>query len=114
MKSAVIYDYILFVIFLSLSITIAIYSRYNGTKDRTKSDFVFGLGSVSMFGIIVSLAQSSLGVRAILGYPAELVYYGSGMWETVYGLILSIPLVCVIFVPVFFNLGKNIFLLLLV
>lgn len=39
------------------------------------------------------------------GYPSELYYRGSGMWETIYGMSLAFPLVLYFFLPVYFNLG---------
>lgn len=39
------------------------------------------------------------------GYPSELFYRGSTMWETLYGMVLAYPIVCFIFVPVYFSLG---------
>ena len=41
------------------------------------------------------------------GFPSELVYYGSAMWETLYGIIIAFPLVCWIFVPVYYRLHTN-------
>ena len=39
------------------------------------------------------------------GYPSELYYYGTGMYETLYGILLAYPIVSYIFVPVYYNLG---------
>lgn len=39
------------------------------------------------------------------GFPSELFYRGSGMWETLYGMTLAFPLVLYFFLPVYFNLG---------
>ncbi|XP_030747674.1 sodium-dependent multivitamin transporter-like [Sitophilus oryzae] len=39
------------------------------------------------------------------GYPSELFYRGSAMWETLYGMVLAYPIVCYVFVPVYFSLG---------
>lgn len=41
----------------------------------------------------------------IAGYPSELFYRGSAMWETLYGMILAFPLVCFFFVPIYYSLG---------
>lgn len=41
----------------------------------------------------------------IAGYPSELFYRGCTMWETLYGMVLAYPIVCFIFVPVYFSLG---------
>lgn len=39
------------------------------------------------------------------GYPSELYYRGSAMWETLYGMILAYPIVMFVFVPVYYSLG---------
>ena len=41
----------------------------------------------------------------VAGYPSELYYRGSAMWETLYGMICAYPIVIFIFVPVYYNLG---------
>lgn len=40
-----------------------------------------------------------------VGYPSELYYRGSAMWEIIYGMMSAYPIVCFMFVPVYFNLG---------
>lgn len=39
------------------------------------------------------------------GFPSELFYKGSAMWETLYGMLLAYPIVCFVFVPVYYSLG---------
>ncbi|CAH0721004.1 unnamed protein product, partial [Brenthis ino] len=57
--------------------------------------------------MILSVARGTLGVRSFLGFPSELVYYGSAMWETLYGMMLAFPLVGWIFIPVYYRLNTN-------
>jgi hypothetical protein len=42
---------------------------------------------------------------AVTGYPSELYYRGSAMWETLYGMICAYPIVIFVFVPVYYSLG---------
>ncbi|XP_026729219.1 sodium-coupled monocarboxylate transporter 1 [Trichoplusia ni] len=72
-----------------------------------KQAYIFAGGGVSTLAMILSVARGTLGVRSFLGFPSELVYYGSAMWETLYGIILAFPLVCWIFVPVYYRLHTN-------
>ncbi|CAB3227531.1 unnamed protein product [Arctia plantaginis] len=72
-----------------------------------KQAYIFASGGVSTLAMILSVARGTLGVRSFLGFPSELVYYGSAMWETLYGIILAFPLVCWIFVPVYYRLHTN-------
>lgn len=39
------------------------------------------------------------------GFPSEIYYRGAGMWETLYGMVNAYPIVCFVFIPVYFNLG---------
>ncbi|KAJ8715529.1 hypothetical protein PYW07_010011 [Mythimna separata] len=72
-----------------------------------KQAYIFAGGGVSTLAMILSVARGTLGVRSFLGFPSELVYYGSAMWETLYGIIIAFPLVCWIFVPVYYRLHTN-------
>ncbi|CAG9763885.1 unnamed protein product [Ceutorhynchus assimilis] len=102
--SSMIWDYLVFVIFVLASTFVAVYSRFFGPKEKTKADYVFAAGKVSMAAMMLSIARGTLGVRSFLGYPSELFYRGSAMWETLYGMVLAYPIVCFVFVPVYFSL----------
>ncbi|KAL1454397.1 hypothetical protein WDU94_010662 [Cyamophila willieti] len=81
------------------------WSKFSGPKKNTKADYVFAQNNVSVVEMIMSISGGFLGVRVFLGYPSELYYRGSEMWECVYGLILTFPIVLYFFVPVYLNLG---------
>ncbi|XP_063369193.1 sodium-coupled monocarboxylate transporter 1 [Cydia amplana] len=72
-----------------------------------KRAYIFAGGGVSTLAMVLSVARGTLGVRSILGFPSELVYRGSAMWETLYGMILAFPIVCWVFVPVYYRLQTN-------
>ncbi|CAH0555789.1 unnamed protein product [Brassicogethes aeneus] len=103
--TSMIWDYLVFIIFVIASSFVAVYSRFFGPKEKTKADYVFAAGKVSMAAMMLSIARGTLGVRSFLGYPSELFYRGSTMWETLYGMVLAYPIVCYVFVPVYFSLG---------
>uniref|UniRef100_A0A8D9FI94 Sodium-dependent multivitamin transporter n=1 Tax=Cacopsylla melanoneura TaxID=428564 RepID=A0A8D9FI94_9HEMI len=98
-------DYGVFGLLLLASISVSIWSKLSGPKEKTKADYVFAQNNVSMGAMILSIARGFLGVRVFLGYPSELYYRGSEMWETLYGMVLAFPIVLYFFVPVYFNLG---------
>ncbi|XP_050535997.1 sodium-coupled monocarboxylate transporter 2 isoform X2 [Daktulosphaira vitifoliae] len=104
--NSIIIDYAVFLLLIGASIGVVIYSKISGPKEKTKADYVFASkGSVSMGAMLLSIARGFLGVKVFLGYPSELFYRGSGMWETLYGMVLAFPLVLYFFLPVYFNLG---------
>ncbi|XP_062535647.1 sodium-coupled monocarboxylate transporter 1-like isoform X3 [Armigeres subalbatus] len=99
------WDYGVFVLFIIFSTLVPLWGRFFGKKEKTKADYVFGLGTISMGAMMLSIARGTLGVRSFLGYPSELFYRGSAMWETLYGMVTAYPIVCFVFIPVYFNLG---------
>ena len=104
--SSMVTDYLVFVGCIVASFVIPLWGKFRGRrKETTKADYVFATGSVSMGAMMLSIARGTLGVRSFLGYPSELYYRGSAMWETIYGMLLAYPIVCFIFVPVYYSLG---------
>ncbi|XP_055615923.1 sodium-coupled monocarboxylate transporter 1 isoform X2 [Toxorhynchites rutilus septentrionalis] len=99
------WDYAVFAVFIVFSTVVPLWGRFFGRKEKTKADYVFGLGTISMGAMMLSIARGTLGVRSFLGYPSELFYRGAAMWETLYGMVTAYPIVCFVFIPVYFNLG---------
>ncbi|XP_049317937.1 sodium-coupled monocarboxylate transporter 1 [Bactrocera dorsalis] len=100
------WDYFMFVVFILITIFAPLWKRIFGKKkERSKADYVFATGGISIVAIMLSIARGTLGVRTVLGYPSELFYRGSAMWENIYGMVSAYPIVCFVFVPVYFNLG---------
>ncbi|XP_014212876.1 sodium-coupled monocarboxylate transporter 2 isoform X2 [Copidosoma floridanum] len=106
-SSSLIIDYLIFISFIAFSFVIPLWGKFRARKKtETKADYVFASGSgVSMGAMMLSIARGTLGVRSFLGYPSELYYRGSAMWETLYGMLLAYPIVCFVFVPVYYSLG---------
>ncbi|XP_012287684.1 sodium-coupled monocarboxylate transporter 1 [Orussus abietinus] len=105
MDSFMVIDYLVFVGFIVVSFVIPLWGKFRARKKETKADYVFATGKVSMGAMMLSIARGTLGVRSFLGYPSELYYRGTAMWETLYGMLLAYPIVCYVFVPVYYNLG---------
>ncbi|XP_066581548.1 sodium-coupled monocarboxylate transporter 1 [Prorops nasuta] len=104
-SSSMVVDYLIFIGFIIASFVIPLWGRFRARKKETKADYVFATGTVSMGAMMLSIARGTLGVRSFLGYPSELYYRGSAMWETLYGMLIAYPIVCYIFVPVYYSLG---------
>ncbi|XP_030370307.1 sodium/iodide cotransporter [Scaptodrosophila lebanonensis] len=100
------WDYLMFTLFIALTVLGPLWNRIFGErKQRSKADYVFATGGVSIVAVMISIARGTLGVRSVLGYPSELYYRGSSMWEIIYGMMSAYPIVCFVFVPVYFSLG---------
>lgn len=66
--SSLIWDYVVFAILLSGSIIYPIWKDISGRKGkRTKANYVFAVGRVSMLPMMLSIARGTLGVRTFLG-----------------------------------------------
>ncbi|XP_062533303.1 sodium-coupled monocarboxylate transporter 1-like [Armigeres subalbatus] len=98
-------EYVTFVVFVVTTVLIPLWGRFFGSKEKTKAEYVFGMGTISVGAMMLSIARGTLGVRSLIGYPSELFYRGSAMWETLYGMVTAYPIVCYVFIPVYFNLG---------
>lgn len=106
--SDLIWDYIVFIGLIIFTVVAPLWKNIRGNqpkKVKSKADYVFASGKVSMFAMMLSVARGALGVRSFIGFPSELYYHGAAMWETLYGYISAYPVVCFIFIPVYFNLG---------
>ncbi|KAM3958053.1 sodium-coupled monocarboxylate transporter 2 [Aphomia sociella] len=104
------WECIVFAVFICASSCVPLWKRRKDTKKaggNAKQAYIFAGGGVSLLAMILSVSRGTLGVRSFLGFPSELVYHGSAMWETLYGIVLAFPLVCFLFVPVYYRLHTN-------
>ncbi|XP_055545656.1 sodium-coupled monocarboxylate transporter 1-like isoform X1 [Wyeomyia smithii] len=99
------WNYLVFVAFVVISALIPIRKRLCSRKVKTKEDYAFGAGRISMLAMMLSITRGTLGVISVLGYPSEFFYHGTAMWETLYGMVTAYPIVCMVFIPVYFDLG---------
>lgn len=65
-------DYIVFIILVVVTSVVPLWSRFFGKKKtRTKADYVFATGAISIFSMMLSIARGTLGVRSFLGENAD-------------------------------------------
>lgn len=71
------WDYFMFVAFIALTVLGPLWTRIFGkTKQRSKADYVFATGGVSIVAVMISIARGTLGVRSVLGkFPLSLFFY---------------------------------------
>ncbi|XP_068625617.1 sodium-coupled monocarboxylate transporter 1 [Battus philenor] len=104
------WECIVFAIFIFASSCAPLWRRRKDASaggGSAKRAYIFAGGGVSTLAMILSVARGTLGVRSFLGFPSELVYHGSAMWETLYGVMLAFPIVCWLFIPVYYRLHTN-------
>lgn len=101
----IICDVGVFMLVAAIAILIPLWKRFHKKRRMTKSEYVFGRGiHISLISVVFSIARGTLGVRSFLGFPAELYYRGGAMWQALLGILTAFPIVCFIFLPVYFNL----------
>lgn len=62
------WDYFMFAAFIALTVLGPLWTRLFGkTKQRSKADYVFATGGVSIVAVMISIARGTLGVRSVLG-----------------------------------------------
>lgn len=67
-----IWDYLIFIVIVFVTSFVPLWSRFFGKKKtRTKADYVFATGAVSVFSMMMSIARGTLGVRSFLGKPRK-------------------------------------------
>lgn len=98
-------DVFIFIVIGFVTLVVPFWKRRLADKPMTKAQYVYAHGiHVSLVSVIFSLARTTISMRSFLGYPSELFYRGSGMFEIIYGMMTALPLACFIFLPVFFRL----------
>ncbi|XP_026313647.1 sodium-coupled monocarboxylate transporter 1-like [Hyposmocoma kahamanoa] len=103
------WECIVFILFICISTFTPLWQRRRDANapGGVKRAYIFASGGVSTLAMILSVSRGTLGVRSFLGFPSELVYYGTAMWETLYGIALAFPIVCWVFIPVYYRLHTN-------
>lgn len=62
------WDYAMFVLFIAFTVFTPLWKRLFGKqKARSKADYVFATGGVSILAVMISIARGTLGVRTVLG-----------------------------------------------
>lgn len=104
MEDSWIVDYLAFAAFIFGSFVILQWDKLKSKMGTSKSS---GSSSSNVTSTIVSIARSTLGVKAFLGSPSELYYHGAGMYETLYGMVLAYPIIAYVLVPAYYNSGTT-------
>ena len=98
-------DYVVFVLVLVISAAIGLFYGFRGGGQKTTKDFLMGGRSMSVLPVSLSLLASFMSAITLLGTPAEIYAYGTQYWLIWVGYCIMIPLVCLVFVPVFYQIG---------
>ena len=116
------WDYVLFILMLGASLGIGVYHAFRDYRRRksesksviaddeiidaeeTTASYFIGKRQMNIVGISVSMIATYVHSNLILGYPAEIYYFGAQYWLYCAGQSLGAILACIVFVPVFYPL----------
>jgi len=97
-------DYLLFGLFLLLSVGIGIYHALTGGRQRTIGEYVNGNRQMKMLPVAISMFVSIVSGVLVLGQPAEIYTRGGQFAVRAVGHLLAGFVAGPLFVPLFFKL----------
>lgn len=97
-------DYCVVFGMLLCSTTIGIYYGCFGSKQKGSEEFLLGNRKLGVFPVSMSLIASFLSAVTLLGNPAEVYVYGFSLSLTALAFFFVVPLVCFLYLPVFYPL----------
>ena len=99
-------DYVVFVISVTISLSIGLYFSLKGLKRQktTPDDFLMAGRNMKSIPIAFSMLASLTSAIAILGLSSEAYFYGIQYWMIVLSYFIKYPLVVFLYLPVFHGL----------
>lgn len=103
-RSFDVYDWIVFVGILLISLGIGIYHALAGGRQRTTGEFLMGNRKMSLIPTSLSILVSFQSAILILGAPAEVYTKGMQYYLYTFGQMFAVMLASVVYVPLFYPL----------
>ncbi|KAK3863991.1 hypothetical protein Pcinc_030257, partial [Petrolisthes cinctipes] len=95
-------DYAVFGGMLSASLAIGVFYAFRG-RNKANDEFLLGGRSLTWFPASMSLLASYVSAILVLGAPSE-AYYHSIQWLVICGGQISLPIVAILFLPLYYEL----------
>ena len=97
-------DFIVFSLTLLASMGIGIFYSRAGGAQQNNNEYLMAGRSMSSIPVAISVLASFVSSIAILGNPAEVYTYGFQYWIQSFTNFISVPLMALVFLPVYYNL----------
>lgn len=97
-------DFIVFSLTLLASMGIGIFYSRSGGAQQNNNEYLMAGRSMSSLPVAVSVLASFVSSIAILGNPAEVYTYGFQYWIQCFTNFISVPIMALVFLPVYYNL----------
>ncbi|XP_045595048.2 putative sodium-dependent multivitamin transporter [Procambarus clarkii] len=100
-------DYVIFATVLAVSSGIGIYFRFTGGKQKTFKEYMLADKAMPVIPVAFSLMASFMSAITILGVSKENYMFGTQFVVINISYIISTPIVCYLYLPVFFRLQNT-------
>ncbi|ESO04547.1 hypothetical protein HELRODRAFT_79055 [Helobdella robusta] len=97
-------DYIIFLLFLIVSLAIGLYHAYKSRKNKSADEFLMGNRKLHLFPVSVSITLSFISAVLVLGQPAEVHTRGTQFAMVICGIWIGSIISAIVIVPLFYNL----------
>ena len=97
-------DYAVFALVLLICAAIGVYYRFTGGRQRTFKEYLLADQTMSVVPVAFSLMCSFVSAITLLGLSQEYYIYGSDFFVNNFAYIVSTPIVCYFYLPVFYRL----------
>ncbi|CAM6000601.1 unnamed protein product, partial [Sphagnum balticum] len=98
-------DYLVFVMFLSVSAFIGMFFAWKDRKKGTNQDYLTGGRKLDMFPVCMSLIASFLSSNTVLGVPSEIYLYGTQFYINLLSAGIAVVLAVKVFMPIYYRLN---------
>lgn len=97
-------DFVVFSLTLLASMGIGIFYSRSGGGQQNNNEYLMAGRSMSSLPVAISVLASFVSSIAILGNPAEVYAYGFQYWFQCFTNFISVPIMALVFLPVYYNL----------
>ncbi|XP_020612073.1 sodium-coupled monocarboxylate transporter 1-like [Orbicella faveolata] len=97
-------DFVVFSLTLLASMGIGIFYSRAGGAQQNNNEYLMAGRSMSSIPVAISVLASFVSSIAILGNPAEVYTYGFQYWIQSFTNFISVPMMALVFLPVYYNL----------
>ncbi|CAG5103421.1 Similar to CG32669: Putative sodium-dependent multivitamin transporter (Drosophila melanogaster) [Cotesia congregata] len=97
-------DYLVITLTIAISVGIGIYYRFAGDRQKTSEEYFSANRSMGPIAIGICLMVSFMSAITLLGMSAESYDYGTHFIIININYIISTPIICYAFLPVFYKL----------
>ncbi|KAG8257122.1 hypothetical protein J6590_055507 [Homalodisca vitripennis] len=99
-----VWDYVVLIITLLVSLGIGLYFRCTGGKQKTAKEYLLGDRNQSVLPVAISLMASVMSAVTLLGVSGEVYMYGTIFLTIIISYILFTAVAAYLYLPVFFKL----------